>query len=251
MKRILIEACCGSVDDCVLAAGAGADRLELNSALFLGGLTPSLGMIEETISRHLPVQCMIMIRPRSGGFHYTDAEFRTMCRDAEAAIRLGADGLVFGPLTMDGMPDAERVRTLVSIAGERQTVFHRAIDVCPDWRRAMDSLITLGVTRILTSGQQQTALEGIQTLQDMQAFASGQIEILPAGGIRLENAARIIEETGCNQIHFAKHLFEADPSMQGRTSVTFNGRNAPEDGYAVCDAAYFEGMRKLLDGQPC
>ena len=247
MNQIRIEACCGSVDDCVLAAGAGVDRIELNSALFLGGLTPSYGTIQETLSLALPVQTMVMIRPRSGGFHYTDAEFRTMCRDAELAVSLGADGLVFGSLTACGMPDEEQVRTLVGIAGTCQTVFHRAIDVCPDWRPAMELLISLGVTRILTSGQQPTALEGSQTIRAMREFACGQIEILPAGGIRHLNAAEIIEKTGCSQIHFAKHVYLPDPSMQQTNRIAFHGHDAPEDRYPQCDAAYFGEMRRIVD----
>ncbi|MHC4325572.1 MAG: copper homeostasis protein CutC, partial [Planctomycetota bacterium] len=142
-SKILIEVCCGSVDDAVEAARGGADRVELNSAVFLGGLTPSLGSIIEAKKR-LNVPVMVMVRPRAGGFCYTQAEMAVMLHDARLAVEHGADGLVFGILTADGSVDVERCRRIIKLADGRQTVFHRAFDVTAEPLKALDQLIDLG-----------------------------------------------------------------------------------------------------------
>ncbi len=131
---IFIEAVACSVDDCLEAEAGGADRLELCSAMMVGGLTPSLGtLIDARAATPLPI--VTMIRPRAGGFRYTPREFATMMRDAELAARHGADGLVFGILTADGRVDAARCQEFIDDArqiGVSQTTFHRAFDVTPD-----------------------------------------------------------------------------------------------------------------------
>ena len=186
MPKILIEACCGSADDALEAARGGADRVELNSALYLGGLTPSAGSLR-VLRESSGVPVMAMLRPREGGFCYSETAFRTMLTDGELLLRAGADGLVFGCLTPDGKIDEPRVRALVALCGGRPAVFHRAIDVTPDWRRALEALIRCGVTRVLTSGQAKSAMLGAQIIAQMVRFAQGAIEILPGAGVTLDN----------------------------------------------------------------
>lgn len=136
---VLVEACCSSVEDVLVAAKAGCDRVELCSAMTLGGLTPTVGMVRE-IKKHSKIPIMAMNRPRSGGFCYTDAEFEMMKEDASALIAEGVEGLVFGILREDGTVDSERCRELIrhishesmKLPKRVQTVFHRAIDVTPD-----------------------------------------------------------------------------------------------------------------------
>lgn len=246
MFSIQIEACCGSAQDALEAARGGADRVELNTALFLGGLTPSIGSLEalRSVSR-IPV--MAMLRPREGGFGYTEMEFRTMLADGRQLLEGGADGIVFGCLHEDGAIDEERVRRLVELADGRQTVFHRAIDVVPDWKRALDALIRLGVTRVLTSGQAPSALLGAQTIAEMVRFAGGAIEILPGAGITQANARRLIEETGCTQVHLSHRRTLPDPTTRHNPDIHFGGAlYPPEDVYKITDADYFAGMRALL-----
>ena len=194
MGRILLEICCGSADDVIEAARGGADRVELNSSLFLGGLTPTAGMLR-VLRRQTDIPVMAMVRPRAGGFCYTDAEFETAKEDARILLENGADGLVFGFLHEDGTVDEERTRALKEIAEGRPCVFHRAIDVVPDWKRALGQLIGLGVTRVLTSGQQSSALLALDTIREMIRYADGAIEILPGGGIRLGNVDRVTAAT--------------------------------------------------------
>lgn len=163
MARVLLEICCGSLEDALEAEAGGADRVELCSSLFFGGLTPSFGTIAEA-KRRLRIPAIVMIRPRGGGFCYTELEFAAMAADAEAAVAQDVAGLVFGILTPDGAVDRVRTRRLREIAGRRDAVFHRAFDVTPDPFRALDELVDLGITRVLTSGQQDTVPEGLDLI---------------------------------------------------------------------------------------
>lgn len=246
MAEILIEACCASAEDALAAFAGGADRVELNSALFLGGLTPTVGAMRAIRqATHAPV--MAMLRPREGGFCYAEGEMRTMLLDAEALLDAGADGLVFGCLTAEGTVDESRTRRLAEAAAGRETVFHRAIDVTPDWRRALDTLISLGITRVLTSGQAARAIDGVQTLAEMVRFAGGAIEILPGAGITLQNARRLVAETGCTQVHLSHRKTVIDPSCRGNPLIHFGGAlYPPEDCYQATDGDYFAALRSQL-----
>ena len=206
MSRVRLEVCCGSADDVIQAHRAGADRVELNSDLFHGGLTPTLGELI-VAKRETGMPIMTMVRPREGGFCYTAAEFDTAVEDAKLLLHHGADGLVFGFLHPDGTIDLERTRVLADLAREagKESVFHRAIDVVPDWRKALDGLIALGITRVLTSGQEPDVALGTGTVREMIEYAAGRIQILPGAGITARNMDRIISETGCRQIHLAAH----------------------------------------------
>ena len=213
MKNILLEVCCGSADDVIEAYQAGADRVELNSDLFHGGLTPTVGTLR-VVKRETDIPVMTMVRPREGGFCYTEAEYRVCLEDAELLIENGADGLVFGFLTAEGEIDPERTRRLAGIAQRagKETVFHRAIDVVPDWKKAVDLLADLGITRILTSGQAPDVSDAADTVREMIAYAGDRIQILPGAGITLRNLRRVAEETGAHQLHVAVHRSAADLS---------------------------------------
>lgn len=247
MSKILIEACCESADDVFAAAAGGADRVELNSSLFLGGLTPTAGTLE-VVKATVGIPVMAMLRPRAGGFCYSEAAFATMLADAKALLRGGANGLVFGCLHADGTVDEARTRKLVDAAEGRETVFHRAIDVTPDWKRALDTLISLGVTRVLTSGQAPSAPMALDVIAEMVRFAGDAIEILPGAGIRLNNAAKVVAATGCTQVHLSHRVAVADPSTQGNPDIHFGGAlYPPEATYQVTDSAYFAALRTALD----
>src|SRR4051794_12099532 len=169
---MLIEICVASVDDAVAAVAAGADRLEINSALSLGGLTPSSGLFAEA-RRRVSVPLIAMVRPRSGGFCYSDADFEVMLRDAESLLAAGADGLAFGVLTAGGEIDVDRCRKLREACGIAPAVFHRAFDVTPDPLAALDTLIDLGFTRVMTSGQAESASVGSALIAEIARRAAG------------------------------------------------------------------------------
>ena len=224
---MILEVCCGSAGDVWEAARAGADRVELNSALFLGGLTPSLGAME--LSRQASIPIMAMVRPREGGFCYSEEEFQTMLLDARRLLDAGADGIVFGFLRPDGTVDEARCRAMLEVIGEKESVFSRAMDVTPDWQAALDQLIGLGVTRVLTSGQAASAPAGADTIRAMRDHAAGRIQILPGCGVRPDNAAALLAATGCDQIHGSFKTFRLDRSATHNPAVSFSGGTCPPE----------------------
>jgi len=236
MSQVLLEICCGGIDDAIEAEKGGAERVELCSALFLGGLTPSIGTIREA-KRRLKIPIMVMVRPRGGGFAYSQAEMATMERDAEAALENGADGVVFGILQSDGRVDIARSSRIRQLIGTRQAVFHRAFDVTPDPFEALEQLVDLGITRVLTSGQKESVPEGVELIEKLIERAGDRIEILPGGGIQAWNVKDAVERTGCRQIHLTAWRATAYSSTLARPGITFGGALYPaEDRYQVTDA---------------
>ena len=245
---ILLEVIATSPADCVAAQAGGADRIELCSAMPLGGLTPSLGLlIEARAAVELPI--MAMIRPRSGGFAYAESDFAVMLRDAELALAHGADGIVFGCLQPDGRVDISRVRALVTLAGSRETVFHRAFDVTPDPYAALDALIQLGVTRVLSSGQKASALEGAANLAAYRSHVGGRLQVLPGGGITVENVREVVRLTGANQVHASLSGSRRDLSPAANPALHFGAlAMPPEDHVRITDEALVAAMHTVLQG---
>jgi len=248
MPNILLEICCGSIDDALQAQAGGAARIELCSALFLGGLTPSIGTLDEARAQ-LKIPIIAMVRPRSGGFCYTDAEFRTMERDAEALLARGADGLVFGILKPDGTIDDRRTRRLRDLCGNKQSVFHRAFDVTPDPFAALEQLIDMGITRVLTSGQRPNVVEGMDLIRKLIDRAAGRIEILPGGGIATHMLEEVVKRTGCTQVHLTAWTTASDSSTEHNPSVTFGGAlYPPENSYSITDPGLVRSLAARLKG---
>ena len=248
MKNILVEVCCGSADDVFVAAASGAQRVELNSAMFLGGLTPSIGEVRVAKKAGIPI--IAMVRPRQGGFCYTEKEYDTMVADAEALLNEGVDGIVFGILHPDGTVDKERCEPLAWMAKEKgcEAVFHRAIDVTPHWQRALDVLMELGFARVLTSGQCADVRDGTETVRAMREYANGKLQILPGAGVTLANATRIVAETGCNQIHVLLDKTHSDPSTNAGRHIYFGGAlYPPEDVFSIADGEKLQKLREVLD----
>lgn len=209
--RITLEVCIASVADAIAARDGGADRLELNAALALGGLTPSLGMLCE-VRRAVELPLVVMIRPRAGGFCYSDAEFAVMLRDAETALASGANGIAVGVLQDNRTLDVPRCRQLVNLAHGREVVFHRAFDELANPAAALAQLADLGVCRVMTSGKRGTALTGAGTIARLVEQAAERVEILPAGKIDGQNVAELLTRTGCRQVHAALRTWQTDPS---------------------------------------
>lgn len=249
--RILLEICCGSAEDAILACRAGAERVELNSDLFHGGLTPTLGSLLTVKKAAPPLEVMAMVRPREGGFCYTETEYAVMKEDARLLLENGADGLVFGFLHENGTVDAERTSEFARLTARygKKSVFSRAIDVVPDWRAALDALIAAGITRVLTSGQRATAPEGADTIAAMVRHAAGRIEILPGSGVRAANARQLITRTGCTQVHMSAHGMVCDLSAANEHGICFTGSDIPPDGrYKRVDPARVAEVLQLLKG---
>jgi len=190
---ILIEAAVESLDAARAAARGGAHRLELCTDLAHGGTTPDLNLLQA----QLPIPAFVLVRPRAGDFAYTDAEHRTMLEQIARAKRAGAHGIVTGDLSLD------RTRDLIAAARPLPVTFHRAFDVFPDPVEALERLIGLGVERVLTSGGAPTAPEGAAQIGRLVVQAKGRIGILPGGGIDATNVARLVRQTGVNEVHFS------------------------------------------------
>ena len=212
--KTTIEACVASVASAIAAEAGGADRLELNVALELDGLTPSMGLYKKVRAAcNLPI--IVMIRPRSNGFLYSDTEFATMLADIDAFVAAGADGFAIGILTEQFEIDKARTQAAIARMGGRECVFHRAFDITPNMYEALETLIACGVTRVLTSAQAPTAPEGSVELKQLIEQAAGRIEILPGAGIKPNNVAQLVQASGCTQVH---GTFKAPAAAQPKVS---------------------------------
>ena len=229
IMSVLVEICTGSVEDVLESEKGGAHRVELCSALALGGLTPSIATVLEA-NRLSSLPIMVMIRPRSGGFCYSEVEFTTMERDLEAAAEAGADGFVFGVLQSDGVVDAKRTARLVKIAAGMPTVFHRAFDVTPDPFEALSTLIDLGIRRVLTSGQEPSSPNGVELIRELVAKAGDRLEIMPGSGVRVHNVAELVRTTGCRQVHLSAHKSYVDSSTLNNPRISFGSPSPPQEG---------------------
>ncbi len=204
----LIEACVDSVESALAAEGGGASRVELCDNLLEGGTTPGAGAIAAAREQlHIPLH--VMIRPRGGDFCYSDAEFDAMERDIAMVKESGADGIVIGVLRPDGTVDVERTRALVALARPLSVTFHRAFDMTRDAFEALESLIDLGVDRILTSGQAPSVTEGLDTITELVKRADSRIVIMACGGVNERNIAQVVRQTHVSELHARS---AADPS---------------------------------------
>lgn len=199
-----LEICCADLVSLRAAVEGGAHRVELCQALGLDGLTPSAGMIEMAVESGITVH--VLIRPREGNFVYRKDEVECMRRDIRTARSLGAHGVVIGALTEEGNVDMETCRRLVDEAEGMHITFHRAFDVCRNPLKAFEQIVSLGCDRLLTSGQEATAEEGIPLIRRLvelqKEIPNGQgFVVMPGSGVNLQNAARILKETGATEIH--------------------------------------------------
>lgn len=212
MKKI-IEICCGSYEDAWNAYQGGASRVELNSALHLGGLTPSLASLILT-KQTTDLKVITMIRPRGAGFHYSEKEFEVMKADARIMMENHADGIAFGCLDENGNINEKQTKEIIDIVKEYQgeVVFHRAFDCVNDPFQAIEKLIELGVDRILTSGLEAKAMDGKELIKDLQKKYGEQIEILAGSGINAGNAKEMMEYTNITQVHSSCKDWKEDPT---------------------------------------
>ena len=218
---MIFEICVDSVAGVRAARSAGAQRVELCASLIEGGITPSRGMIREA-RKISGIGLHVIIRPRGGDFLFCDDEFSVMAADIETAKTEGADGVVIGQLTADGVIDVDRTRELVARAKPMAITFHRAFDMTPDPFTALDTLIALGIDRVLTSGQEATVLEGLPLIVELIGRADGRIIVMPGGGITSRNVDRIVAAARPPELHFAALELE-DGGMRFRRGHVFMG----------------------------
>ena len=208
---IKIELCAASIEAIEIAKKLNIDRIELCQDLEQGGLTPSAGMIQYAISKE--IETHVLIRPRAGGFNYSDLELEVILNDIQIAKQLGAKGIVVGVLQDNFELDILKLQRIKAVSGELELTFHRAYDESIDWRKSMDALIELGFNRILTSGFASNVEIGMDILKQMTAYAKDRIEIMPGGGVSAANVNKLISYTLPAGIHFSgttKQILDED-----------------------------------------
>lgn len=216
-----VEVCVDSVEGALAAQTGGAARAELCDNLFEGGTTPSAGTIA-LARRHLQIDLNVIIRPRGGDFCYSEIEYEVMRRDIEEAKGLGANGVVIGLLTLDGDIDVARTRSLIDLARPLSVTFHRAFDVCRHPFAALETLIDLGVDRLLTSGQEASVLEGLDLIAELVRRAGDRLIIMPGGGIREHHVAKILA-VGVKEIHVSARSTVSSPMLHRNGRVFMGG----------------------------
>lgn len=198
---MIFEICAVNIQSAVAAMRAGAHRIELCSALDVGGLTPSQGLIRAAVHQ-LNIGVNVLIRPREGHFCFTDQELDIMLDDIRFCREAGANGVVVGALTPEGHLDLPKMKAMKAMAGDMEIVCHRAFDFTADPGAALEQLIGLGYQRVLSSGQCPSAYEGRHLLKKMVDQAAGRISIMPGSGISADKIGAIVEATGAKEYHF-------------------------------------------------
>ncbi|WP_169978831.1 copper homeostasis protein CutC [Tautonia rosea] len=212
MSRLTVEICVEGLSSALAAGAGGADRVELCEHLAVGGVTPSAGAIA-LACRSLTIPVHVLIRPGGGDFVVSEVEFQAMRHDIATARSLGAAGVVLGVLRPDGTIDQERSGALIADARPMSVTFHRAFDQVPDPFEALETLIDLGVDRVLTSGQAESARLGISVLAELHARSAGRIIVLAGGRIRASDVQSLVAP-GLSELHLGSAACEA-----GRTDV--------------------------------
>jgi len=241
---MIFEVCVDSIDGALAAQAAGAQRIELCSNLVEGGTTPSLGMIESA-RHHISININIIIRPRGGDFVYTDTELEVMRRDIIAAKAVGVNGVVMGLLLPDGSIDVKKTHDLIEEARPMRVTFHRAFDLCYDPAEALEAVCSLGIDRILTSGQKNTAVAGCECIASLVQQSAGRVIIMAGGGINARNVAGIIAKTGIREVHFAARK-TINSLMTFRNPGVFMGKAYEPDEY-IRKETDVEEIRKIID----
>lgn len=211
-----VEVCANSYQSCLAARQGGADRVELCASIPEGGTTPSYG----TICKARDIEGLrlhVLIRPRESDFHYTSEEIDIMMKDISMCQSLGVDGVVFGVLRTDGQVDKETMKRLMDASKGMSVTFHRAFDHCRNPFQALDDIVELGCHRILTSGQQPSAIKGAHLLRQLVEASAGRIQIMPGCGLNAGNIAQIAQATGAREFHFsARHQVESQMEFRNQ-----------------------------------
>lgn len=243
MKKTLLEICCYSVQSAIIAEDAGANRIELCAGIHEGGTTPSHSCISQAM-RNVDIPVHVIIRPRGADFLYSSLEFETMKEDILHCKKLGVDGIVSGILLADGTIDTKRTMELVELAKPMNFTFHRAFDMVKDFSNALEILIDLGVSRVLTSGGEQTAEQGVEKLKELNVQANGRIKIMPGSGVSYENIQKLKEITKATEFHCSAKLLVRGKMNYQNPNIAMGGEESvPEFEYYEADS---DKIRKIV-----
>lgn len=242
---MILEVCVDSYTSMITAKKAGADRIELCSALNIGGLTPSYGLMKKAKDLK-DIEVFVMIRPRSGDFLYDDNEFETMKADIILAKEMGFQGVVTGILLSNGNIDIDRMKELVKTDHPLKVVLHRAFDDAKDPIEDIPKLIEMGICRILTSGQRKNALEGANYIGQLQKNFGDYITIMPGCGVNANNLEELYKLTRCTHFHLSGKVNVGSKMKYRQCTKTMN---TPNSEFIVERADYnlIKRAREVLD----
>ena len=248
MNQPLIEGCVDSYASAMAAAAGGADRLELCANLAIGGTTPSPALFKQ-VQRDCAVKINVLIRPRFGDFLYSQPEMEEMCTEVQTFRTMGANGVVIGALTPEGMLDTDKMRRLMDCAGEMEVTLHRAFDMARDPMETLEAAAALGCRTILTSGQEKDALAGAETLRVLQERAAGRIDVMAGCGVRAGNIREIHARTGVRTFHTSGRRGPVDSGMIYRKATVSMGLpSLPEYAIWQTDETEFRACAEIVHG---
>ena len=241
----MLEICCGSFEDAWNAWAGGARRIELNSALFLGGLTPTAACLD-LVKARTDLEVICMVRPRGAGFCYSLLQADQMFSEAKELLEHGSDGLAFGFLTPERQVEEKQTKRMADLIHSfgKTAVFHRAFDCVKDPYETAEKLIKLGIDRILTSGLEERAWDGIPVLRELERRYGDQIQFLAGSGVNASNARELMEKTGVRQVHSSCRDWAEDRTTKGK-KVSYGYGPAPYEG--SYDGVSRELVRKLVE----
>lgn len=249
-EEFKFEICANSVESCLAAQEGGADRVELCAGIPEGGTTPSYGEIKLARKLLTKTKLHVIIRPRGGDFLYTPLELERMEEDIRICRELGVDGVVFGCLTEEGEIDREANRRLVELARPMSVTFHRAFDRTADPMKALEDIISLGCNRILTSGQQPKAIDGINLLAQLEKklkeYPLPPIQLLAGSGVNEENIRQIFDATGIHEYHFSARVNVVSKMKHYNHEVYMGAKGADESNSLVTSAEKVRNTIKQL-----
>lgn len=249
-EEFKFEICANSVESCLAAQEGGADRVELCAGIPEGGTTPSYGEIKLARKLLTKTKLHVIIRPRGGDFLYTPLELERMEEDIRICRELGVDGVVFGCLTEEGEIDREANRRLVELTRPMSVTFHRAFDRTADPMKALEDIISLGCNRILTSGQQPKAIDGINLLAQLEKklkeYPLPPIQLLAGSGVNEENIRQIFDATGIHEYHFSARVNVVSKMKHYNHEVYMGAKGADESNSLVTSAEKVRNTIKQL-----
>ena len=239
-----LEICCYSVESAMEAQKQGAHRIELCDNYSEGGTTPSLATIQCTVNE-LDIPVNVIIRPRGGDFLYSHIEYEIIKLEVEILKSLNINGIVIGFLESNGDIDIPRMREIVELAAPLEVTFHRAFDMCRDPFIALEQLVDIGVTRVLTSGGQNKAMEGLEVLSSLVKKAGNRIIIMPGSGVNEQNLKDLINKTNAPEYHSSAKTFEPSKMSYFNKNINMGGQNSIDEYSKV--SVNPKSIRKMVD----
>ena len=244
-KSIKIEVCAFSLESCLAAEKGGANRIELCGSMYEGGTTPSAGLIQ-IAKQQVSIEIHAMIRPRGGDFCYSENEISVMQADIRLAKQMGCEGIVLGILQPNGRVNISQTKALVNLAKPMQVTFHRAIDMTTDYSEALEDIIETGCDRILTSGQKNTAMEGIEAIKKLVKQANNRIEIMAGSGVNASNVQTLIH-TGVNALHLTGKSIRDSEMIYRKEGITMGGLSeVPEYEIVYSDFKKIQAVAEVI-----